>query len=560
MTVKNCQVLGGDHAYSCGEVSSVALCDEACRGAHEQVEALRQKLENIESSFDRPIDCAAIAELLKFAESEADEIEENFRRMVGKEYQKSEIMVQLNDVRNSLRAVTFRLDIEPFKTLAREQEKWVRAGFDRELLTSDPEAVRFAVRSRLIYTISMFAKSSSFLRGERCTIKNDGGRAHFKVHGEWVPYDALKEKIRFSEKECSFEGWNFIHPDGFVQKDSATYDEVYPVATLTAEGYKASLDHAQSFWSPDQPEIDPGVEKKYVLQVVTTGRQLLPRAWWSKNAIKNFPEHGSLRLITPDGDIYSFGTKMRLPDQEFLSTLSHYFGTGISNVPMPDYEEPRNSDDRTMAALPLSKERAEIVLDFVRRANKGIAFNFARQNCVRFTEVVLGLVGVSMSTKMRAGEALCSLLPSLSDVPVVGVGMAICAKKISTIASKICSFVGSVCARITPTPTNIVWSWMSGVYRGVAQRIEALFWSCMSLFVMGATLSIVPQDHPCGRDVPEVESFRQMMHWKEIFSPEPLSVYYSSRLKQWMMKQRSCVVFSKPEHGFCCFPGLKTGS
>ena len=193
--------------------------------------------------------------------------------------------------------------------MLKEQKKWVSAGFDRALVKTDPEAVHFAVSTNLIYTIAMFQKTEGILAGEKITIHNDDGVALFLVEGEWVPYSAFKEIIRYSQKEARFIGWNFVHPQGFIPRDWAEYDQIYPIAKLTQEAYQKIKTHAQQFWSADQPEVDPGVPKGYILQVMTTGRNLLPDAWWAQNFKEHFPGHGSARLITPEGLVYSFGTE-----------------------------------------------------------------------------------------------------------------------------------------------------------------------------------------------------------------------------------------------------------
>lgn len=451
---------------------------------------------------------------------------------------------------NEVSALMACIGTEPVKTVVKEQEKWVKAGFDRALLKSDPEAVHFAVSTKLAFTIAMFDTSAHILEGERLTIQNRNGVAFFKVEGEWLPYAAFKDKIVYSEVEKKFLGWNFIHPLGFVNSDWADYDRVYPVATLKNEAYRAAWNVANTFWTKKQPEVDPGVQKPCILQVLTTGRNLLPPAWWANNFREHFPEHASLRLITPNGDVYSFGTKMRIPDEEFLCCREHYMGTGLSNVPVPDYEESRNSDDRTMVSLTVSEARAKGILDFVSRANKGISFNFARQNCIRFAETVLRLAGMNMSTKITGLKAFSHLIPRLSDIPMVGTGLSRVAGRIVQVARAI--FHGVCCVVQAVLPKSL-WKIGEDAVVRLGEKIAGIAdiaLNCLSVWVLGAHTSIVPEHQPV---VPEVETFRTAISAKDLFNPQALSKYYSTQLKEWMHEQSTVRVIQKPDHGFRCF-------
>jgi hypothetical protein len=251
----------------------------------------------------------------------------------------------------------------------------------------------------------------------------------------------------------------------------------------------------------------------------------------------------------PNGDVYSFGTELPRPDERFLSHLKNYAGTGLTNVPVPDYEEPRNSDDRTLVAVPISSERAERILDFVSRANKGIPFNFARQNCVRFAEISLGLAGVTMSARVSYAEFIGHILPRLSDIPYLGRVIA----SVSEVASKIFACIGAVAQTIIPYPLKQAWvaiEWMASQAR---DRLCAVILNSLALLVLGGTKSFIPPSAPDASSVPEVDHFDRIITWDKFFTPDAIPVYYSARLKQWMGEQSNFRVFQKPQNGFCCF-------
>lgn len=522
---------------SVGAVGAVPLVGQ------ESVEigAVREELRGFEARLEEtPQDLAGIFHRLK-------ELSEEIERLKCHAYGELE-QRSVHECRAKIQSLFAKMDTEPVKTLAKEQDQWVKAGFDRALLKTDPEAVHFAVSTKLIYTIAMYEQSAGMLEGEPLTIRNVGGIAHFKVEGEWRPYAAFKERIQYSPEFEKFPDWNFIHPHGFVNRDRATYDRVYPIAQLNRAGYEAVAAHAQKFWGDQQPEIDVGVAKPCILQVMTTGKNRLPETWWAKNFREHFPEHAGARVITSNGEVYSFGTEMPRPEEKFLSCPEHYMGTGLTNVPVPDYEETRASDDRTMVALPISLQRSEAILDFVSRANKGIPFNFARQNCVRFTEVALHLAGVKVSTRMPHAEVFAGILPRASDIPYLGRVIAV----VSEVTSKIFACIGTVVDVITPYPLKRVWVAVEDLVANAGARLGAIALNGLVLMFLGAGISRLPEQRPDAQAVPEVEHFERVITWRDLCTPEAIPVYYSGQLKKWMLAQSNVVVFQKPQNGFCC--------
>lgn len=525
--------------------------------------AEKQKmLDSLKTRIDNEIsnkhsDLVGIGDDLHNVSAELKHIADGIDEASAKTSDGFQLGIFITELENTVNALKARLGTSPLKEKCREQEKWVKAGFDKELIITDPEAVHFAVESKLIYTIAMFQNSADILEGEKLTIKNNNGIALFKVEGKWIPYSDFKDRIVYSTEECRFIGWNFVHPDGFIPRDWAEYDYLYPIAKITPEAYQRVKAHADQVWTKDLPEIDPGVEKGYILQVMTTGRDLLHRSWLTKNFIEHFPEHGSARIITPEGLVYSFGTKMRGPDEEFLCHPETYLGTGLSNVPTPDYEESRPSDDRLMTFMPISKARFEKEMDFVHRANKGLCFNFSRQNCIRFIENILRIGGAEMSTKMSISELVGNIVPNLSDIPILGKPMAALCDSVKCAVSPIFDALSSAFSWIMPFPVKKVVECIGWAVNELLRRIEALFWTTVGLLFMGATESIVPEERLNAKDLPEVETFRRFMDWSDLGNPEALRIYYVTKLKEWIRQRPNALIFKKPQYGFCCFDPIK---
>jgi hypothetical protein len=212
-----------------------------------------------------------------------------------------------------------------------------------------------------------------------------------------------------------------------------------------------------------------------------------------------------------------------------------------------------------ITSLPISKTRFDKVLDFANRANRGICFNFARQNCIRFVQTTLGIAGVEVNTKMSTHEVFGDIFPRLSDIPVIRDIARLCTR-VFCAAAPIFDAIGGLLGQVIPRPLKEM---LEGVARGIGEmfsRIEAIFWNSIYLFVLGATKSIVPESRLHAKDLPEVETFRQFMDWSDIANPDATSIYYVTRLKQWMNKQKSTLLFTKPAYGLCCLDPTKAAT
>lgn len=468
----------------------------------------------------------------------------------------------LETLHGSIAIINTRLAEEPLKTTLREQKKWVEAGFPEEIVVTDPEAVHFAVSSDLLYTILMYKNASDALDGEEITIRFQDGKALFKVEGSYIPYDKCKETIRYSPEEKKFLGWNFVHPYGFILKDASSFDAIYPIARLKPEVCKRILDTASHFWSEDQDEVDPGEEKNFVLQVMTTGRRCFPSTWWGNNADDMTPEHTSSRLITPDGYVFSFGTKMRPADADKVTSLSNFLATAMSTTSAPDYEEPRSSNEKRVTSIPLTQERFDAILRFVNETNKGFPFNFPTQNCARFVTAQMALAGVNVDIKMSVAQFFYGMLPNLEQVPLIGTPLS---KLIAAVAFVAVPIIDSLCAVLrnwTPRFVQTAWVVVTGAILEVFRRIGAVFINSIFFFAMGGGKSFISpdqckeQDQQVGEGV-SLPMAPRLMQWWDIFNPDAITIYHAFKLRQWQYKQDSTTLYEKPQFGLSCIDPIQ---
>lgn len=534
------------------EAPAVSCALFAARG-HELYQQLHEASERLNSPHPQ---CLAAQRLLTRVVSEIGELKQMGEAIPG-EADRPFVERMVSTLHATIEMVSTRLESDPCKELLREQKKWVDAGFPEEVLTTDPDAVHFAVSTHLLYTVLMYRKSAEILEGDPVTFQIADGKVLFKVEGEYVPYERIKEIIRYSESDEKFPGWNFIHPMGFVHQDSVDCEAIYPIAQLTPEAYHRVATTASHFWSENQEEIDPGREKQYVLQVMTTGRCCIPRTWWGVNSDDMMPEHSSSRLITPDGRVFSFGTKLHPDDAKKLTSLTSFLTTAVSRTCSPDYDEPRPSDEKRVTSIPITKERFDAIMAFANDMNKGFVFNFANQNCTRFVAAQMALAGVYVNARTTAAQCYYAMLPNLKDVPLVGRPLVQMIAAIAFVVTPIFDCISALARWITPYPVRWVFEQGTWVVTELFRRIGAIALNILHFFIMGGGRTLIPLGRSEHRTISPDDPIRRsisptVLRWQDIANPDAFPVYHSSMLREWQTRQRSSVFFTKPECGLSC--------
>jgi hypothetical protein len=438
------------------------------------------------------------------------------------------------------------------------QKKWVDAGFDEGVLQTDPEGASFAVETGVIHTILMFQKAADTLEGDPITIQIRDGKAYFLVNGEYQPLEAFKDRIQYSKDEKRFVGWNFIHPQGFVEKDDTSFDTLYPIAKLTPEAYARIAAQANTFWQRRE-EVDAGQEKKFILQVMTTGRTCIPHTWWGQNIDDHTPEHSSSRLIGPDGSVYSFGTKMARADAEFVTQPQNLFTTAVSYVPAPDYEEPKPAEEKRVTFIPITEQRFEDIRRYVVTASHGFAFNFGKANCAHFVQSLMGLAGVQVDIKMTITQFLYGILPSLENIPVVGRPMAKVAAAVTFVTKPLLDLLSAM-AHATPQFIRHIWSKIVDFAMILPRTIGAVFINVIVMTLMGADKTRVPEGRAFeagGSGELALPAARSCLQWKDLFDPDAFFLYHAFKLRLWQLAQKSTVLYRNPECGFTCIDPQK---
>lgn len=444
-------------------------------------------------------------------------------------------------------------NIIPFQdaaqSLSREQKKWVELGFPPELAKSHPDCARFLFDSGLAFTIAMFHNTF----GQESPIQQDtDSHPLLFMNGRLERWEYIKEQIDYDPAQDSLIAkgnpaicYNYIFPEGIVQKHYAKYDTLYPVAELSQEKLVQLQTHAQQFWQTND-EVDPAEHKECVLQVVTTRRDAFGRNWFTENLLDNMPEHVYLRLVDKKGKVYSFGMKM--PPSEagmvYAKIPFTYLTTAASNITTPDYEEKRKFDERRVTSIPLTDARKDVILEYIKKTNGSeMCFNYAKQNCNKLAQVVLGMAGVQVNTRLTFSKLLGRLLPSPSRLPIVGLFF--------RTVHKVAACVGSIFATITsyiPKPVKRVYSQIKDYLLFIPRTIMAVFSNTLGLILGGArkTATLAANYlHETHMDDTRLTYFPRLFNsFTDFFSHEKSHSYFSPLMVEWQLRQTSTHIYA----------------
>ncbi len=430
-------------------------------------------------------------------------------------------------------------EVTPKNNTDKIQKKWEEFGFNGQIAKEHPDFVSFLFTSGLVFSIVMFQNSF----GEKGIDVDSYGHPLLKIEGAWTRWDSFKDTIEYNPKTEAIVStkdrslmYNYIASQGLVQRDNARYDKIYPIAKLSHEQKEEVKKEAANFWQTNQ-EIDPGIEKDSVLQVVTSRRDLWGRNWWTENLLDNTPEHVSLRLIDKEGNLYSFGLKM--PPNEARRVFAYlpftYLTTATANIATPDYDETRRFDERRITSIPLTTERKDAILNFINEINKrDLSFNIAKQNCNKLAQIVLGIAGVEVNTRISFGALFVRLLPSPSRLPFIG-GFFSTVHKVASVVS---NFFAKLVSYI-PKPIIRVFTVIHDGILFLPRLIQTI-----SLNILAIALGGIRKDKK--ETVNEPHDDKRLVRFpslinsvSDFFKAEKTQSYFSGLMVEWQLKQKS---------------------
>jgi hypothetical protein len=461
------------------------------------------------------------------------------------------------EMQKDLSLLQMKLEDTDIKQLLVYQKKAEAAGLG--YLIQHQKVLKFVCESGLLYTVIMLKNSKIDLLNDDYGLRlsSDGQSVEFKVNDQYVSFEQLPTDINFDPVTEKFPGWNFVHPMGFIPVDRYDYKQPYPIAQLSKKAVESLQKLARHFYANPSSDI---LGKDYVFQVVlsdTPRSQTIP---WLQNlgTWVPFSLHASIRVITPDGLVYSSGIKQRNEDENF--SLTNYFSTRIVKMPMPDFFEARCCNTCRVTSIPISKIESEKILNIINKFNVGIPFCFPIQNCMRVIEAIAKTIDVKIETTVPIQAAFWGSLPEIKDLPFVGPALVFLATKVNKITGPLFKALSAYYEREVPRIVKKVielsWTALSFALR----KSLTVFLNLLSIAV-GSTTPLPHESSEIREKQKEnvksldgIAWFEQLLQWKDIFKDDAIILYHSKLLKEWQERQDSTFVINKQIPQLCILP------
>lgn len=448
-------------------------------------------------------------------------------------------------------------DLQAELTKLLKQLKYVNKlseiAFPKELVFSHLDFVAFIFDSNLAYSMACF-KNSTATGPENHTIRMVDGEPCIKMNGAFTPWSAIKEQVVYDTAQENIvsiqdrtKGWNYISPDGLVQKERFEYKELYPVEQLGQDDYQGLLEHAKQFYSGNN-DPEPGVEKTCIFQVVTTCRKgfwkvPVEETWLTKNLLAHIPRHLTLRMIDKVGRVYSFGVE---PKKESVWAILDAFPlailkTTVTKIGVPDMEETKECENRLVTSIALSEGKAQEFLTRVNDYNRrGFRFNFMKQNCTKLGSDLLSRIGVVVNMQISFGELLTKIGPDLRDIPYIGAPLTFLIEKVQQIVS----FVWDTLSSILPSPIMGLVSMGVAMFKNALHKIATVFTNCLVYMLGGGLMTSEPVagEEEVREHSDRVISFsRPVRGLGDLLRDDTCDINYSQKMVDWQNKQPSTV-------------------
>lgn len=432
----------------------------------------------------------------------------------------------------------------------KSRNQWQEFGLFPEWVDTFPDCVKFLLESKLIYTIIGFHNTCRNDLLDGLQIGRDG-HPLIKVEGDLRRWERVKEMISYDSegeqiKSKGYSGnianiWNYFHLHGLIRQDRFYYDQPFPVFKLSTEELLQLQDHARRFYETHD-EVELGVKKECVLQFFTSPRKdgLLAHPLL-ENFSQQYPMHISIRLITADGYVYSFGYhEQRQIIDDIASTL---LKTGNARIAMLDYEEFRKHSGRYVTSIPITSKNAEGILNRVAQLNQQqLRFNYARQNCSALVNEVMAFTGYEVDLRTTAKTALWATVPSLSQLPYIGHLIAAVQGVIERIWNTILDCI--------PACVLSLFSWADYVVFALPRKCQTIA-ANLFLWKIGATTMTGPLDSGVEEDFSRpdgtIQSFSTLFRsWTDFFKDDH-DVFQPAYFIRWQKRQHS-TTYHAPRH------------
>jgi hypothetical protein len=441
-------------------------------------------------------------------------------------------------------------------------KKWIALRLPESILTKHIDFARFLINSGLAFSIVGHRETCGNPNFHDVKLDSDG-QPMIKVQGAFKRWDVIKKELSYDPEQnrifsLAYRGsivqtWTYLSPKGLVPIDRLNHKQI-PIYQLNEEERQRVLSNARKFYDTNE-EIDPGIPKDWVVQFHTSPRRQfvssippLPDSPLLDNLARNFNTHIAMRLIAPNGDVYSFGLEMPTASQEFLweNRMAKFLGTVPARICVGDYEEFRPYTERIVTSIPLSSPRANKMLSFLDNVGD-VRFNFLRQNCASLMHIILKQAGYDIETQTTVKELLIDTFPDIKYIPLVGPIF----DHINQVFKKAVSMLYSY----TPKPLIAVGNVICYIPLKIAMvpihilnKVSTVAINALIIYFGGATmLNALPDGIP-EDDFYNAKEFlnfsRLVRQWQDLFKEKTLELYHSKYFIDWQKQQGSTFVVS----------------
>ncbi|MBS0604232.1 MAG: hypothetical protein JSS60_04245 [Verrucomicrobia bacterium] len=435
------------------------------------------------------------------------------------------------------------------------EKKWAQLGLPASILEDHIDCARFLIESALAFKIVGFRETCRNPDMHDVKLDNDG-HPMIKVQGAFKRWELIKQQLAYDSKTDQIrsrnylgsivQNWTYLSPDGLVPIDRLNHDRIVPIYRLSAAERQRVMDQARKFYETNR-EVDQGIPKDWVVQFHTSPRRQFvstippfPENPLLDNFVKNLNTHIVMRLIAPNGEVYSFGIEMPAESQEFLweDGMAKFLGTVTAKINKAgDYEEFRPHVGRIVTSIPLTAQRADNIINLINTTGD-IRFNFLRQNCSNLMNIVLKQAGYDIATETTVKDFLVDILPDVKHIPVIGPVI----DKINQFAEGIFSKIASA----TPEPIKNAVSLAGDVVFYIPRKIGTLAINLLIKYLGGATML---HELPPGTEEEELYNAGRFLNfsrlirsWTDLFKEQTLELYHSKYFVDWQKQQRSTFV------------------
>ncbi len=415
--------------------------------------------------------------------------------------------------------------------------KWEKSGLPAQIYHANPAEAKQLLNGHLHHLIAYY--------GDEVKVGTDG---HLEIlsQGIYKSVPSVLEGLAFTAMNFKAEKdgteWTYLPKQGLVPWSMTEWSELKSMAQLSPKQMAHVQAQAQKLIAPKATG-----KTEYVLQIVSSWKEptFQNMAWLASGVDETLtqPLHPWIRLITPQGEVLSTGFNWgkTISYQNVAETTEARFRT-------PDLYEAIQSSSRIVTNIAIDEAQFQMIKQTVERYNqRGIAFNFIRQNCTTFIAHTMRKLGFDVPLYMTLGELFWNCMPNFVKTCVNAV------KGPYKFVKKAFHTILFYTAPIT----YFMWKTVTKVVNIIAEFFATISKNIL-IFILGGDKGIGAAEVQQGYiepttneplEVPYDGSVRMIDTLKDFFIDGHNQIYVPRKLIDWQMRQSATTVCDGRAYG-----------